>query len=115
MGIENGPTIHELTAPLSELTKIEPQTASFLIRYTYEWKDIVPVSERNTAAHPSREFCKRLMSLDKVYSRSDIEQMSARLGYSVWDRKGGWWTMPDGEHSPSCRHTWVSNIVMRKK
>lgn len=115
MGVENGTTIHELTAPLEELTKIEPQTASFLIRYTYEWKDIVPVSERNTDAHPSREFCKRLMSLDKVYSRSDIETMSARLGYSVWDRKGGWWTMPDGEHSPSCRHTWVSNIVMRKK
>ena len=114
-GLEKGVTIHELTAPLSELTKIEPQTSSFLIRYTYEWKDIVPAGERNTAAHPSREFCKRLMTLDKVYSRSDIEQMSARLGYSVWDRKGGWWTMPDGEHSPSCRHTWVSNIVMRKK
>jgi hypothetical protein len=115
MGIDNGIPIHELTAPLSELTKIEPQTSSFLIRYTYEWKDIVPAGERNTAAHPSREFCKRLMSLDKVYSRSDIEQLSARLGYSVWDRKGGWWTMPDGGHSPSCRHTWVSNIVMRKK
>ena len=115
MGVESGVTIHELSAPLSELTKIEPQTSSFLIRYSYEWKDIVPAGERNTAAHPSREFCKRLMTLDKVYSRSDIEQMSARLGYSVWDRKGGWWTMPDGEHSPSCRHTWVSNIVMRKK
>jgi len=115
MGIDNGIPIHELTAPLSELTKIEPQTASFLIRYTYEWKDIVPAGERNTSSHPSREFCKRLMTLDKVYSRSDIETMSARLGYSVWDRKGGWWTMPDGEHSPSCRHTWVSNIVMRKK
>ena len=115
VGIDNGTTIHELTAPLSELTKIEPQTSSFLIRYSYEWKDIVPAGERNTSAHPSREFCKRLMSLDKFYSRADIETISARLGYSVWDRKGGWWTMPSGEHSPSCRHTWVSNIVMRKK
>ena len=115
VGTDKGVTIHELTAPLSELTKIEPQTASFLIRYSYEWKSSVPTSERNTSAHPSREFCKRLMSLDKFYSRSDIEQMSARMGYSVWDRKGGWWTMPDGEHSPSCRHEWVSNIVMRKK
>ena len=120
MGVESGVTIHELTAPLSELTKIEPQTSSFLIRYTYEFKDIVPDGERDypdrpNPKHPSREFCKRLMSLDKLYSRSDIEQMSARLGYSVWTRKGGWWTMPDGEHSPSCRHTWVSNIVMRKK
>jgi ribosomal protein S25 len=113
-GTENGVLIHELTAPLSELTKIEPETKSFMIRYSYEWKDIVPAGERNTAAHPSREFCKRLMSLDKFYSRSDIEQISARLGYSVWDRKGGWWTMPSGEHSPSCRHEWKSNIVMRK-
>lgn len=113
-GTEKGVIIHELTAPLSELTKIEPETKSFMIRYSYEWKDIVPVGERNTAAHPSREFCKRLMSLDKFYSRSDIEQISARLGYSVWDRKGGWWTMPSGEHSPSCRHEWKSNIVMRK-
>jgi hypothetical protein len=113
-GTENGVLIHELTAPLSELTKIEPETKSFMIRYSYEWKDIVPAGERNTAAHPSREFCKRLMSLDKFYSRSDIEQMSARLGYSVWDRKGKWWTMPDGTHSPSCRHEWKSNLVMRK-
>ena len=113
-GTENGVLIHELTAPLKDLTKIEPETKSFMIRYSYEWKDIVPAGERNTAAHPSREFCKRLMSLDKFYSRSDIEQMSARLGYSVWDRKGKWWTMPDGTHSPSCRHEWKSNIVMRK-
>jgi hypothetical protein len=113
-GTENGVLIHELTAPLKDLTKIEPETKSFIIRYSYEWKDIVPAGERNTAAHPSREFCKRLMSLDKFYSRSDIEQMSARLGYSVWDRKGKWWTMPDGTHSPSCRHEWKSNLVMRK-
>ncbi len=114
-GTENGVLIHELTAPLKDLTKIEPETKSFMIRYSYEWKDIVPVGERNTAAHPSREFCKRLMALDKFYSRSDIEQMSARLGYSVWDRKGKWWTMPDGTHSPSCRHEWKSLVVMRKK
>ena len=114
-GTENGVLIHELTAPLKDLTKIEPETKSFMIRYSYEWKDIVPAGERNTAAHPSREFCKRLMSLDKFYSRSDIEQISARLGYSVWDRKGGWWTMPSGEHSPSCRHEWKSLVVMRKK
>jgi hypothetical protein len=113
-GTENGVLIHELTAPLKDLTKIEPETKSFMIRYSYEWKDSIPVDQRNTSAHPSREFCKRLMALDKFYSRSDIEQMSARLGYSVWDRKGGWYTMPNGEHSPSCRHNWVSVIVMRK-
>jgi len=113
-GTENGVLIHELTAPLKDLTKIEPETKSFMIRYSYEWKDEIPTTERDSEKHPSREFCKRLMGLKKFYSRSDIEQMSARLGYSVWDRKGGWWTMPSGKHSPSCRHEWKSNIVMRK-
>ena len=50
-----------------------------------------------------------------MYSRSEIETISARLGYSVWDRGGGWYTKPNtNEHSPSCRHEWVSNIVTRK-
>jgi len=114
-GTENGVLIHELTAPLKDLTKIEPETKSFMIRYSYEWKDEIPTTERDSEKHPSREFCKRLMGLKKFYSRSDIEQMSARLGYSVWDRKGGWWTMPSGKHSPSCRHEWKSLVVMRKK
>jgi hypothetical protein len=29
-----------------------------------------------------------LLDANKLYSRSDIESMSARLGYSVWDRRG---------------------------
>lgn len=104
-----------LTAPISEIVqKIKPQTAEFLIRYSYEWKKSIPTGERDSIKHPSREFCKYLLSANKMYSRSEIEQMSARLGYSVWDRRGGWWTQPNGSHSPSCRHEWVSNIVTRK-
>ena len=36
------------------------------------------------------------LSKTKLWSRQDIENISLRLGYSVWDRRGGWWTMPDG-------------------
>jgi len=61
----------------------------------------------------SRPFCKYLLEANKFYTRSDIEQMSARLGYSVWDRRGGWWN-DNGKISESCRHRWVSNIVKRK-
>ena len=104
----------KLTAPISQIVEqIKPETTKFLIRYQYGWKPKVPVSERNTPAHPSRDFCKALMSLDKVYSRADIEQISARLGYSVFDRAGGWWN-DDGKISPSCRHEWQSLIVTRK-
>ena len=112
---KNGSIIHELTAPLKELVDPNKKVNTFEIRYSYEWKKIVPTSQRDTTKHPSRPFCVALMTADKFYTRQDIEKMSARLGYSVWDRRGGWWTMPNGEHSPSCRHTWVSNIVMKKK
>jgi DNA-binding Lrp family transcriptional regulator len=107
--------VRELTEPLADIVKkIKPETTEFLIRYSYEWKKSIPTGQRDTAAHPSREFCKYLLQANKFYSRSEIEQMSARLGYSVWDRRGGWWTQPNGQHSPSCRHEWVSNIVTRK-
>jgi hypothetical protein len=106
--------IPKLTKPLSEIID-KPVKTTFLVRYQYDWKKIVPSGERNTPAHPSRPFCAKLMSLQKLYTRSEIEQISARFGYSVFDRAGGWWTMPNGVHSPSCRHEWVSKIVVRKE
>jgi len=87
-----------------------------MIRYKYAWRSIVPTNERDTAEHPSRPFCVKMMELSrtKVWSRSQIEQISERLGYSVWDRVGGWWTMPNGMHSVQCRHEWKSLIVKKK-
>ena len=109
---ENVITEHTLTEPLKNiLEKIKPQTTELLIRYSYEWKAGFSQSDIDT----SRPFCVALLRANKVYSRSEIESISARLGYSVWDRKGGWYTESDGNHSPECRHQWVSNIVTRKK
>jgi hypothetical protein len=105
--------VRSLTKPLSEIID-KPVKTSFLVRYSYEWKSIVPTSERNTSAHPSRPFCAKLMRLDRLYSRSEIESISRRLGYSVFDRGGGWWNMGDGVNSPSCRHQWVSRVVIKK-
>ena len=102
----------ELTQPISKIVEaMKPQTTQILIRYTYEWKPGFNDSDLDT----SRPFCKYLVTANKFYTRSEIEQMSARLGYSVWDRRGGWYTKPGtNTHSPSCRHEWRSNIVRRK-
>ena len=54
------------------------------------------------------------MDLDRLYTRQEIENLSARLGYSVWDRCGGFWNN-DGKIEYKCRHTWMANIVTRKK
>ena len=102
----------QLTQPISKIVEaIKPETTQILIRYSYEWKAGFNDSDIDT----SRPFCKYLVTANKFYTRSEIEMMSARLGYSVWDRRGGWYTKPGtNTHSPSCRHEWRSNIVKRK-
>lgn len=112
--VSRGITERKLSKPLSELNAPKATTSSFMIRYSYEWRSDIPASERNSADHPSRVFCARLMQLDRLYSRAEIESISARLGYSVFDRKGGWWTRPNGQASPSCRHRWFAQTVIKK-
>ena len=112
-GIDSNVIIErQLTAPIGQIVEaIKPQTTQILIRYSYEWKQGFNDGDLDT----SRPFCKYLVTANKFYSRSEIEMMSARLGYSVWDRRGGWYTKPGtNTHSPSCRHEWKSNIVKRK-
>jgi hypothetical protein len=103
------------TRPVSEIVD-EPSRTRFEIRYSYEWKPEVPTTQRNTEEHPSRPFCVKLMDLDRYWTRREIETLSQRLGYSVFDRGGGWWGQGAGKPaSPSCRHEWRSNVVIRKK
>lgn len=92
-----------------EAAKKRADRVDFDIRYSYEWKPIVPSNERDSNAHPSRPFCRKLIDLDRFYTRQEIESISRRLGYDVFTRGGGWW----GD-SPSCRHEWRTNIVVKK-
>lgn len=92
----------------------ESKVAEMEVRYFYDWKSDVPSSQRDTTKHPSRPFCKRLMSLDKLYTRTDIDKISSRVGLNVFMYGGGWWNMGNGVNSPSCRHIWKSVIVKRK-
>lgn len=107
-----------LTKPVSELIN-KPLPTVIEVRYSYEWKPQFAVSQEGKAATPliedSRPFCARLLRLNRVYTRREIEALTARFGYSVFDRGGGWWTKPSGYHSPSCRHEWRANVLVRKK
>jgi len=78
----------------------------FKVRYTY-----APKSFREN----SREFCKKMISADKVYRKEDIIMMdnkpvNAGFGefgastYSIWLYKGG----------PRCRHKWFRKTYMLK-
>jgi hypothetical protein len=107
---------YDVLKPVSELGGKDSNRTELLIRYSYEWRDIVPSGERDTPDHPSRAFCVRMMQLSrtKMWSRSDIETISARLGYSVFDRVGGWWNSPINPNKEQCRHEWQSHIVKKK-
>lgn len=95
---------------IREETKAAPEkkaiTTEVYVKYSYEG----PKDDRN------RAFCAKLMELDRLYSRSEIEQISQRVGYSVWERRGGFYHNPDTDVTqPYCRHKWVQQIVIKKK
>lgn len=48
--------------------------------------------------HKTREFCKYILKLNKLFSTDDIQFMSDRLGYDVKKYKGAY----------NCRHRWVA-------
>lgn len=97
------PSSVEIAAP-PDITKNPP--VQVFIKYSYEVKpDVGPA-----IIPTSRPFCRKMIALNRLYSRAEIERISERLGYSVFDRKGGWWGK-----SPECRHRWVSNIVVKSK
>ena len=105
--------ISKLKKPLKEIID-EPVKTTFLVRYEYSW-DYLRTDAKDRNIKTSRPFCQKLMGLERVYTRGEIEQISARLGYDVFARAGGWWTIPDtGIHSPKCRHTWNAVVVIKK-
>lgn len=80
------------------------------VRYSYEVKAglgplLIPTS---------REFCVDMVQLDRLYTREEIDRLSAALDTDIWRYRGGWYTNPDtGITKPSCRHEWKQNIVRR--
>lgn len=89
------------------IDELGPET----VLITTKWKYDGPKDSKN------RPFCKKLMDLKRVYDREEIDALSVRLGYDVWKRRGGWYTVPntDGElHIPHCRHEWKQVIVRRR-
>ena len=84
-----------------------------VIRYQYEK---APGIEGGLLIPTSRDFCRKIVESNKVFSREDINQMSSELGYDVWKRRGGWYHNPNTDtNTPQCRHIWSSKVMIRKK
>jgi hypothetical protein len=89
-------------------------TTEIVVRYEYTKAPGISGSE---VIPTSRDFCRRLVGFNRLYTREDIEQMTSILGYDVWRRRGGWMTVKGSSpavHVPYCRHYWASRLVRRK-
>ena len=78
----------------------------FIVRYSYA---------PNRASDDSRDFCKKMVSANKVYRKEDIEMMSKKSvnagwglkgadNYDIWKYKGG----------GDCHHFWMRKTYMAK-
>jgi hypothetical protein len=115
--------------PKEEAPKDEPKRTKLYIRYKYEYLDEIPLDERT----PCNRFCAKMQEMSdagKSWTRADIETLSERLGYSLWERRGGWIDLgdknekgepvehgyiKDGVEHPYCKHQWVSKLMTEKK
>jgi hypothetical protein len=108
----------ELT-PKGKRTAEEEEVPDAIIMYAYELRtDAPPLKQGGT----SRPFCQRMMTMDKLYSREDIDFLRNNMkndGYSdatdVWLARGGWYNKPNSQAAvPFCRHIWKQQIVRKK-
>lgn len=95
----------ELLPPVEKKTVIS-------IKYRYDKDPSVPGP---VLLPTSRDFCRKLIQMDKLYDRKEIEAISSEEDYNVFLFRGGWYHNPrTNETTPYCRHEWVQVVVTEK-
>ena len=56
-------------------------------------------------------FCNKVMSLDRLWSRTEIQDLTKRLKYDVFANPGG---KIDENGNPNCSCMWKSVIAMKR-
>lgn len=67
--------------------------------YYYYWPEVVHEN--------SRDFCKQMVKLGKVFSIQEINTMSTFMGYDVFEYQPGPIHQHGGPGGPECKHYWV--------
>jgi DNA-binding Lrp family transcriptional regulator len=104
---------YEVAKDAADILDAQPaKTSDYKVMYKYDLETNAPAL---VAGGQSRKFCADLMALGKLYSREDINAMSAREDRNVWSLRGGWYhNRNTGINRPQCRHTWKQVIVREK-
>jgi DNA-binding MarR family transcriptional regulator len=100
------------TKGLDEISQLKTE---IVVRYKYA---LAPGITGGMIIPGSRDFCRQIDRLNRVYSRADIDAMSAQseTGIDVWSRRGGWYHDPVRDvNVPQCRHIWQQQLLRRLK
>jgi DNA-binding Lrp family transcriptional regulator len=96
-----------LTKEAKGIIKDKAPLSQIKVFYKYDWATGFSNSDLKT----SRDFCRTLIELKRLYTREDINQISNDLGYSVWNMRGGYYHNPKTDiTTPYCRHIWKQEI-----
>jgi len=74
----------------------------------------------------TRDFCRQLLGLNKVFTRTEIDQIGKTIeteldagSRDLWRERGGFYTRPEGGAlagvtTPYCRHIWQQELNIKK-
>ena len=94
----------------SVLDRGEVEIDQYEIRYSYEVKPGL-----GSAVIPTtRDFCRELIGMNRMYLREEIQTITNAIGRDVWRYRGGFYHNPNtGRTSPWCRHEWRQHLVRK--
>lgn len=98
-----------LTDEAKNLSELENDATNIEVLYSYE---VRPGISGGNVIDTTRDFCRSLINLDRLYTREEIEEISDLEGRDVWRLRGGFYHNPNTDvTTPYCRHEWFQNVV----
>jgi len=100
-----GETIKITDRGLKTIDEKDIVTTEIFVKYKYS----------GVKDNRNRPFCAKVLDMDRLYKREDIDNMSDAAGYNIWTQRGGWYHNPSTDvNTPYCRHFW-SQVIVKKK
>lgn len=105
-------SIIEIDGGRINVLKPEEPKAEIVVRYQYAK---APRVQGNVVLPTTRDFCRELIALDRLYTRAEINLISSQVGRDVWTERGGWYTKKGTDTAtPYCRHIWQQVIAIKR-
>ena len=102
-----------IPTPEAKETIQTPDEETFIV-YKYVKRKGVPKAKSG-----SREFCKKMLRLKRLYTLPQLETLTNDFGQSgidIFTKRGGFYHNPNTDiTTPYCRHIWEMSIVKRRK